>query len=48
MGRLNRFLLVLTRFLLYSAIVGLCLLCQAAVYLGYVDWDWWLRGVLGR
>ena len=48
MGRADRLLIMAARFLLASAFVGACLLCQAALLLGYVDWDWWLRGLLGR
>ena len=41
MGRADRFLRTTIRFLLASAFVGACLLCEAALWLGYVDY--WLR-----
>ena len=38
MGRLDRLLIATIRFLLASALIGACLLCEAALWLGYVDW----------
>lgn len=47
LGRADRFLMATIRFLLASAFIGACLLCEAASMLGYVDW-WFVRvmGVL--
>jgi len=42
----DRFLLAATRFLLAAAFIGACLLCQAAMWLGYVDY--WIGMLLRR
>ena len=44
MSTTDRLLLATTRFLLASAFIGMCLLCQAATWLGYLDW--WLHRFL--
>lgn len=38
MGRADRFLIATIRFLLASALIGACLLCEAVSMLGYLDW----------
>ena len=45
MTRCDRFLITAIRLLLASAFVGACLLCEAALWLGYVDY--WIGRLLG-
>jgi len=44
MSHYDRFLITAIRFLLASAFVGACLLCEAAALLGYADY--WVVGLL--
>lgn len=44
MTRADRLFLKAVRLLLAAAFIGVCLLCQAAMWLGYVDW--WVVGLL--
>ena len=45
MDRIDRFLLVAARILLAVLIIGLCLLCQAFTWLGYLEY--WVPRLLG-
>ena len=44
MGRMDRFLRATIRFLLASALIGMCLLCEAVTWMGYVD-CWFARAM---
>lgn len=45
MDRTDRFLLVAARILLAVLIIGLCLLCQAFTWMGYLEY--WVPKLLG-